>query len=124
MRAERNEIHASGCWYEGVNDKTWHINYSAILTKLIQTAGRYVDQWASDLFIIWKYHIEEKLTDQDWKGDTIYFGFREQGVDHYVEGDEYNCIEQHKKDYGRYYYRSVLKLETKINGNDIEMTLT
>lgn len=67
------------------------INYSSILTKLIQVAGRLVDAYASDLFITWNAVVRdldfscEKVFYQ--KGDAeVYqsaklFGFREMGVD-------------------------------------------
>lgn len=41
----------------------WEINYSSILTKLIQEAGRWCEHYASDLFITWKHNIDKKLDD-------------------------------------------------------------
>ena len=32
----------------------WEINYSSILTKLIQEAGRWTERYASDLFLGWR----------------------------------------------------------------------
>lgn len=104
---------ASGQWVETWHDDWgWHVNMSDILTKLIQYAGRYVDQWASDLFITWKYNVEneEKLRNKDWN-ETIYIGFRQQGVDNSSEpwGEGNRVFEQ--KDKNMYYYRRIVKLE-------------
>lgn len=119
-----NSIYASGYWYEGINEKKWSINYSSILTELIHMAGSYVDDWASDLFIIWNGCIEKHLLEKDWNGSTLYIGFREQGVDHYEEGAPINVLEKNKKESGIHYYRRIIKLETKITKDQIEMTLT
>ena len=35
----------------------WEINYSSILTRLIQEAGRWCEYYASDLFVQQKYSI-------------------------------------------------------------------
>ena len=56
------------------------INYSNILTKLIQLAGRYCESYASDLFIDWR-SIDEKLRDGSIESEYHLFGFRELGVD-------------------------------------------
>lgn len=56
------------------------INYSSILSKLIQSAGRYCESYASDLFISWN----SLLRDME-RGELkpVYlFGMRESGVDH------------------------------------------
>ncbi len=62
------------------------INISTMGTILIQTAGRWCERYASDLFISWdqlrakiKKHIEttDIITD-----DEEVFGFRKNGVDH------------------------------------------
>ena len=104
----------SGQWLEPTftNDWGWNINTSDILTKLIQYAGRYVDQWASDLFIIWKYDVEneDKLRNKEWN-ETIYIGFRQQGVDNSSMpwGSRNKVYEQAHNN--MYYYRRIVKLE-------------
>lgn len=60
------------------------INLSGILTKLIQDTGRFVEHYASDLFITWEHAIaltdkHEVTPDED---SIIVFGMRECGVDH------------------------------------------
>lgn len=62
------------------------INISTIGTILIQTAGRWCEHYASDLFIGWdqlrakiKKHIE---TTDIINNDEEVFGFRKSGVDH------------------------------------------
>jgi len=117
-------IYANGHWYDGMNEKKWSINYSSILTKLIQIAGTYVDDWASDLFIVWNYNIEKHLLEKEWGGSTLYIGFKRQGVDSYEEGNPINILEKNKIDSGIHYYRRIVKLETKINKNEISMELT
>lgn len=113
-------IYAHGYWHED----RWHINYSSIMTALIQIAGTYVDFYASDLLHTWNYKIEKHFSDPEWKGNTIYIGFREMGVDDYEEGNDYNCIEMNKKENGHYYYRRIVKLETMIVKDEITMQLS
>lgn len=60
------------------------INYSGILTRLIQEAGTVTAHYASDLFISWESFLEaaeEKMKSLDNFDVTTYFGFRECGVD-------------------------------------------
>lgn len=124
---------ARGQW---VGDKSyypnswgWNINMSSILTELIHYAGRYVDKWASDLFITWTYKVENRanMTDQNWK-DTIYIGFREWGVDDSAEpwGEGNRVFDQRNENL--HYYRRIVKLEIgpdKEWGNDyLSMILT
>ena len=103
-------------------DGSFYINYSDILTRLIQEAGRYCERYASDLFIDWK------IVDDDLKnGMTItqskLFGFRESGVDHvdFVYGHLSNP-------YGNYEYRSIWRLDIEVTdddyyGKEIKMSL-
>ena len=93
----------------------WEINYSSILTKLIQEAGRWCEHYASDLFIIWKYNIDKKLDDGTMDTERFVFGFRKDGVDH---GGRRNM---QKKDVGR--YRAVWFLDVTVNDGKMEMIL-
>lgn len=73
----------SGSWersYIHEGNGEYSINYSSILTRLIQAAGRVCKFYASDLFIDWEI-IHEKLSDECFEGDKFLFGFRESGVD-------------------------------------------
>lgn len=65
------------------NEKCWNINYSDILTFLIQKAGTICKNYASDLFISWS-SLEEEMKKQgkEYTGGKYLFGFRESGVDH------------------------------------------
>lgn len=114
-------IHEEGYW--DCSHGEWSINYSDILTALIQMAGSYVDRYASDLFIIWKYDVEKWMREHDWKGDIIRFGFRDFGVDNYCNSKESNPLWAGNK-YGNYYYRRIVKLEIKIEGDRIIMELS
>ena len=58
-----------------------NINYSSILTKLIQEAGRWCERFASDLFIDWK-QIDNELGHGAEHERSYLFGFRMDGVDH------------------------------------------
>lgn len=75
----------TGRWEAGYfSGKTcWNINYSGILTFLIQKAGTICAQYASDLFISWSV-LEKELEEQgrDYSGGKYLFGFRDSGVDH------------------------------------------
>lgn len=93
----------------------WEINYSSILTKLIQEAGRWCEHYASDLFIIWKYNIDKKLDDGTMDTERFVFGFRKDGVDHK------EWYELHKNDIGR--YRAVWFLDVTVNDGKMEMVL-
>ena len=70
-----------GAWsHSFYTNGRFEINYSSILTKLIQTAGRICKYYASDLFIDWNA-IERELTNAEYEGGKFLFGFRESGVD-------------------------------------------
>lgn len=92
----------------------WEINYSSILTKLIQEAGRWCEYYASDLFITW-HDIDKKLDDGTMGTEQFIFGFRDNGVDHK------EWYELHKNDVGR--YRAVWFLDVTINDGKMEMVL-
>ena len=92
----------------------WEINYSSILTKLIQEAGRWCEYYASDLFIIW-HNIDKNLDDGAMDTEQFVFGFRKDGVDHK------EWYELHKNDVGR--YRAVWFLDVIVNDEKMEMVL-
>lgn len=122
----REPIVATGYWTVPLfeRDFQWDINYSDILTKLIQYADRYCERYASDLFIIWKYNVENKLKDRNLESFTLRFGFRESGVDHEVSNDsEKTSITNNVKNCGQYYYRKIATLEVEIDKENIKMTL-
>lgn len=90
--------------------KYWNINTSSILTKLIQTAGRFCENYASDLFIDWKT-IEENLENPDYTGGRYLFGFRESGVD----GNTFILSRYNNNGkFARYEYRAMYALDVKI----------
>lgn len=92
----------------------WEINYSSILTKLIQEAGRWCEYYASDLFITWN-RIDKKLGNGSMSTESFVFGFRKDGVDHK------EWYELHRNDVGR--YRAVWFLDVTVNDGKIEMVL-
>lgn len=93
----------------------WEINYSSILTKLIQEAGRWCEHYASDLFILWNCNIEQPLKADMITTETFVFAFRESGVDG-------NCWYENHKDESNY-YRAVWFLDVVANDGKITMTL-
>ena len=101
----------------------WDINYSDILTELIQYAGRFCEYYASDLFIIWKCCVEDKLKDRDLESHSITFGFRKLGVDHDVSTDTERIVVAKNLKKNDYYYRKVAKLDIIIDGSNITMRL-
>ena len=86
------------------------INYSNILTKLIQLAGRYCESYASDLFIDWS-SIDESLQNASIESGSHLFGFRETGVDHN------SFIFSRANESYRYYeyaYRAIWRLDIEV----------
>lgn len=61
-------------------ERTVGVNYSSILTRLIQEAGRICEFYASDLFIYWR-SIVDALEDGTIESGSRLFGFRKSGVD-------------------------------------------
>ena len=93
----------------------WEINYSSILTRLIQEAGRWCESYASDLFVQWKYGIDQKLDNGTLYTDTFVFAFRDSGVD----SEEW--YENHKNEHN--YYRAVWFLDVLTDKGKIKMML-
>ena len=60
----------------------YDINYSTILTILIQEAGRWCKAYASDLFIEWEDILEQLRGQKPLQDGSHLFGFREFGVDY------------------------------------------
>lgn len=93
----------------------WEINYSSILTRLIQEAGRWCEHYASDLFVQWKCNVDNKLADGTLESGRIIFAMRDSGID---------CekwYEIHKEESN--YYRAVWFLDIVAEQGKLEMTL-
>ena len=86
------------------------MNYSSILTKLIQLAGQYCESYASDLFIDWR-SIDESLRDGSIKSYSHLFGFREMGVDH--NGFIFSRADNSHR-YSHYEYRAIWRLDVEV----------
>lgn len=96
------------------------INYSSLLTKLIQEAARWCRYYASDLFIWWNSVLKDL---KNGRGSASYlFGFRESGVD---SADE--IIQQYQSAgyLMRERYRAIWRLDVEVNedGRRVEMFL-
>ena len=99
--------------------RDFDINYSSILTKLIQECGRLCEGYASDLFITWD-GITQKLKEKTMETSVYLFGIREMGVDHneFVL-NRYN----NNKNYARHEYRKIYRLDVIVEGDSIRMEL-
>ncbi len=108
--------HEGTIWETGSleNDGRFHINYSSILTRLIQEAGRYCEHWASDLFIDWSA-LDRELEEGTLESKSILFGFRDCGVDH-TEYILSHC--QSEGSYAHWYYRSVWRLDIEVTDRE------
>ena len=102
----------------------WDINYSSILSALIQSAGRYCQHYASDLFIGW-FAIAKRLENSDDRyTDGVYeylFGIRKSGVD----GITFILSQANNNDSGYFsqYYSEIFKLTVTVNADNIKMEL-
>jgi len=93
----------------------YEINYSSILTQLIQEAGRYCERFASDLFIDWSSVVDWIDSAENGMEETFLFGFRQNGVDH----KEYVLSRyENEKDRARYNYRSLWRLDVETSRNE------
>ncbi len=102
----------------------WEINYSTILTTLIQSAGRYCQNYASDLFIDWSAIDRRLRNSADRYTDGVYeylFGIRKGGVD----GINFILSQANNSDSGYFseYYSEIFKLTVTVNADKIDMEL-
>ena len=99
--------------------RNFDINYSSILTKLIQECGRLCERFASDLFIIWN-SIEQQLQEKNIETSAYLFGIRENGVDENVfiinRYDANGCI-------AMFQYRKIYRLDVVVEEDLIKMSL-
>lgn len=88
------------------------INTSSILTKLIQSAGRFCESYASDLFISWNSMLRDMECGE--LKETYLFGMREAGVDH----DKFILYRYNQNDISAHYeYRQMWRLYTNVDEN-------
>ena len=95
------------------------INYSSILTKLIQECGRLCESYASDLFISWD-NIVKKLEEKTMETSAYLFGIREMGVDH----NEF-ILSRYENNgrFARHEYRKIYRLDVFVDDDLIRMKL-
>lgn len=99
--------------------RDFEINYSSILTKLIQECGRLCESYASDLFIIWN-GIARKLEKKAMETSAYLFGIREMGVDH----SEFILSRYNNNGcYANYEYRKIYRLDVIVENGSIRMKL-
>ena len=104
----------------GRNHSLWEINTSSILTKLIQEAGRWCENFASDLFIRWR-EIQKGLETATVEPGRYVFAFRENGVDGSADYMNYSDACGSYDSYS--YYRAVWILDISISEDTITMQL-
>lgn len=99
--------------------RDFDINYSFILTKLIQECGRLCESYASDLFVTWNI-IEQKLKEKTMETSVYLFGIRETGVDH----NEFIISRYNNNGYhAKYEYRKMYRLNIVVEDEIITMEL-
>ena len=92
-------------------DGKYNINYSSILTKLIQEAGRWCKSYASDLFIAWN-NLNRKIETGTLERGSYLFGFRELGVD---SADSILSKYANNGYITPYEYRSIWRLDVEVS---------
>jgi hypothetical protein len=105
------DVKEIGCY--NAQSHKWDINYSSILTKLIQEAGRWCEHYASDLFIYWS-SIVEKLDNGTMETSQYVFAFYDSGV---ADKNSYEHCQN------RNIYRKVWFLDVKTDDETIKMYL-
>lgn len=97
-----------------------NINYSSILSRLIQEAAKKCKNYASDLFVSWQCLLAD-ISKMDKPGTiTEYFGFREMGVDHEI----FIQIKMDSQEtYGSDIYSSIFRLDVKTDESYVYMEL-
>ena len=99
--------------------RDFDINYSDILTKLIQECGRLCEHYASDLFITWSRIVRE-LENRTMETSSYLFGIRENGVDH----TEFVLSRYNNNGYEEMYkYRKIYRLDIIVEDDSIKMKL-
>lgn len=99
--------------------RDFDINYSSILTRLIQECGRLCESYASDLFITWD-GVVQKLKEKTMETSTHLFGIREMGVDH----NEFVLSRYNNNGcYAKHEYRKIYRLDVIVEGDLIRMEL-
>ena len=99
--------------------RDFDINYSDILTKLIQECGRLCEHYASDLFITWSRIVRE-LENRTMETSSYLFGIREMGVDH----TEFVLSRYNNNGYVEMYkYRKIYRLDIIVEDDSIKMKL-
>lgn len=101
----------NGYLTSGIYKDFYYLNYSSILTRLIFTAGRFCEHYASDLFIWWE-SVKKKLDNGTMGTESFLFGFYTSGVD-----STPSVIK------GCNSYRAIYRLDFEVNGNKIKATL-
>lgn len=115
LKMEKVYAETEGRW--SAYRKCFDVNYSSILTKLIQEAGRWCESYASDLFIDW-HKVDKFMEDSEFTSAKLVFGFRKMGVDHL----EFILSHLNNRN-STEYYRAVWMLEIQTEDGKMTMKL-
>lgn len=121
FKAKTNEKRLTATGWIAAERMRECINLSGVLSRLIRTAGRLVDFYASDLFITWEAMMNEldnacmnamnPETDSAAFSKSYLFGFREMGVDN--EKTVLCCFNDAGGNQG--HYREIWRLDVNIS---------
>lgn len=103
---------AEGKWNSKKNE--YEVRYASILSKLIEQAGRWCENYSSDLFTHWDAIRKEfSFLHMDEETKCYMLGFRKNGVDIVHNTEKANLDE----------YRSIWAVEITYTGKELTMKL-
>lgn len=122
---EEYQYTATGYFDEYSAQGGYSINVSSILSKLITEAGRWCEDYASDVLFyiddLKKLFRQKPVTGDGMENVVIIMGMRQNGVDHGGTVTEY--FAKHPFDGDSYYYRALWALRVERNDRRIVVSL-
>ena len=122
---EEYQYTATGYFDEYSTQGGYSINVSSILSKLITEAGRWCEDYASDVLFyiddLKKLFWQKPVTGDGMEDVVIIMGMRQNGVDHGRTVTEY--FAKHPFDGDSYYYRALWVLRVERNDRRIVVSL-
>lgn len=120
---EEYQYTATGYFDEYSTQDGYSINVSSILSKLITEAGRWCEDYASDILFyiddLKKLFRQKPVTGDGMEDVVIIMGMRQNGVDYGETVTTYFA----KHPFDRYYYRALWVLRVERNDNHIVVSL-
>lgn len=122
---EEYQYTATGYFDEYSAQGGYSINVSSILSKLITEAGRWCEDYASDILFyiddLKKLFRQKPVTGDGMEDVVIIMGMRQNGVDYGETVTTY--FAKHPFDSDSYYYRALWVLRVERNDNHIVVSL-